>query len=204
MSKWDRFFNDKIRRIFIEKRRVLDIGGGLRISKERGNRYNQKNAWIAELANASNYKILDTVETYHPDIVGDIQNLPLKDNSQEAIICSSVLTHVENPHRASEEMHRVLKSGGYCFVYVPFLYYYHAEEGYYKDYWRFTEDSIRHIFKKFSSIEIQKLHGATETWLKLSPLGRFSIFLFLARVADIMLRKTNSKQTSGFYVFLVK
>jgi len=204
MTKWDKFFNEKINTIFHEKNSILDIGGGLRISKDSGNRYNKKNEWIEKLAQTVDYKILDTVDTYNPDIVGDIQNLPLDDNSQDAIICSSVLTHVEDPQRAVEEMYRVLKSGGYCFVYVPFLYYYHAEEGYYKDYWRFTEDSIRHMCKPFSHIKIQKLHGATETWLKISPLGRFNIFLLFARMVDVVFKKTDSKQTSGFYIFLVK
>lgn len=204
MTKWNTFFNEKIQKIFTEKSHVLDIGGGLRISKKRGNRYSKKNVWIEKLASSIDYKILDTVDTYYPDIVGDIQDLPLEDNSQDAIVCSSVLTHVESPEKAMQEIHRVLKPGGYCFLYVPFLYYYHGEEGYYKDYWRFTEDSIRLICKSFSHIEVQKLHGATETWLKLSPLGRIHVFLLFARIIDIIFRKTDSKQTSGFYIFLEK
>jgi len=57
------------------------------------------------------YKILDQVGDYCPDIVGDIHNLPFLDNSQEAIICIAVLEHVENPIKAMEEMYRTLKPG---------------------------------------------------------------------------------------------
>jgi len=55
------------------------------------------------------------------------------------------LEHVENPIKAAREMYRALKPNGYCFVYVPFLYYYHAEKGYYGDFWRFTEDSTKYM-----------------------------------------------------------
>ena len=59
------------------------------------------------------YKILDKVADYSPDIVGDIHELPLEDNSVDAILCSAVLEHVEEPQRAVKEMYRVLKKGGY-------------------------------------------------------------------------------------------
>ncbi|MFC1734042.1 class I SAM-dependent methyltransferase [candidate division KSB1 bacterium] len=204
MTIWNNFYKEKITKIFTESNNVLDIGGGLRINKEKNNRYEKKNEWIIPLAKKVDYKILDPVPDYNPDIVGDIHDLPFDDNSQDSIICNAVLEHVENPIKASQEMYRVLKPKGYCFVYVPFLYYYHAEKGYYGDFWRFTEDSINYMFKDFSSIEIQRLHGATETWIKLSPLGRFSVFLFFARLIDVVSKKTKSNQTSGFFVFLTK
>ena len=147
---------------------------------------------------------MDPVDTYNPDIVGDIHTMPFPDASEEAIVCLSVLEHVENPIKAAEELYRVLKSGGYCFVYVPFLFYYHAEKGYYGDFWRFTEDSIRYMFKKFSSIEVRKTRGPFETWIKLSPLGRLSVCIKGAMIIDRLTGKTGSSQTSGYYVFLVK
>jgi|SRR3989344_1486409 len=204
MRPWNVFFNDRVRKIFSEGHDVLDIGGGLRLSKEKGNRYNKKNEWMRKLSEKVSYKVLDPISTYHPDIVGDIEHLPLLDNSQDAIICLSILESVKDPAKGVEEMYRVLKPGGRCLAYVPFLYYYHAEAGYYPDYWRFTEDSLPHLFQLFSKVEIQRLHGAVETWLKLSPLGRSKALLALGRVADILFRKTESKETSGFYIFATK
>ncbi len=87
---------------------------------------------------------------YNPDIIGDIHNLPFADNSIEAIVCLAVLEHVENPFKACAEIHRVLKPGGFCLITLPFLYYYHAEKGYYKDYWRFTKDAVELLFQDFS------------------------------------------------------
>ncbi len=202
----DVFFDDAIRRILDTSNSVLDIGGGLRLDRTRSNRVNPQHAWILEAFQKKGvtYRILDYVDTYHPDVVGDIQNLPLQDASEEAIVCLSILEHVENPFKAAAEMHRVLKPGGLCFVYVPFLYYYHAEKGYYGDYWRFTEDSLRLLFKDFSSIALTSVRGPIETLVRLSPLGRWSFFCWIGQLGDLIARKYSSKQTSGYNVLLVK
>ncbi len=204
MNSWDKFFNEKIEKIFTEKKSIIDIGGGLRVLKKRGNRYDKSREWILPLIKQVDYKILDPVPDYNPDIVGDIHNLPFDDNSQEAIICMAVLEHVENPIKACQEIYRVLKPGGYCFVYVPFLFYYHAHKGYYKDYWRFTKDSINILFKDFSVIEKQSVRGAFKTWIKLSPLGRYKLFLKLANRIDFLTGKIKSNQVSGYNIFLIK
>ncbi|MEK7519652.1 MAG: methyltransferase domain-containing protein [Patescibacteria group bacterium] len=201
---WDLFFEEKIRKIFTEKKTVVDIGGGLRILKEKNNRYDQTRAWILPYLKQVEYKVLDPIPDYHPDIVGDIHALPFGDNSQDAIVCIAVLEHVENPIRAVQEIHRVLKPGGYCFLYVPFLFYYHAETGYYKDYWRFTHDAMELLTKDFTRREFQPVRGALETWVKLSPLGRFAFFNAASRAVDRLFGKDKSKQVSGYNAFLVK
>lgn len=202
---WDVFAEERIRTIFAEKRRIVDIGGGLRVDRERNNRFNEERAkWVLPLLKKTEYVILDKVPDYHPDIVGDIHNLPLADNSEEAIICIAVLEHVENPIRAMEEIYRVLKPGGYAFIYVPFLYYYHAAPGYYDDFWRFTKDALTDMSKKFSHREIVSVRGAVETWVKLSPLGRWGFFLGIAYLIDRITGKIKSAQTSGYNVFLIK
>jgi len=150
------------------------------------------------------YKILDKTSDYNPDIIGDIHSLPFLDNSQDAIVCISVLEHVEDPIKASREIFRALKPNGYCFVYIPFLFYYHAEKGYYKDYWRFTKDSIDLLFKDFSTIERQNVRGAVATWLRNSPFGRINAVSWLADVFDKVIGKTTTNQTSGYSVFLIK
>lgn len=204
MTPWDTFAREKLTKIFREKKTVVDIGGGLRAVKDRGNRYDPANAWMAPLIANVDYKILDPVPDYHPDIVGDIHKLPLPDDSQDALICVAVLEHVENPSAAVKEMHRALKPGGYCFVYVPFLYYYHAEAGYYKDFWRFSRDAVELLFKDFRTVEVMGVRGAIATWIRVSPLGRFKFIEKFANVLDRLFRKVNSRQVSGHYIFLTK
>ena len=96
MNAWEKFADEKLRKIVNEKKTVIDIGGGLRISQKVGNRYDRQRQWLADLIrkNEVAYKVLDPVPDYHPDIVGDIHQLPFADNSQEAIVCVAVLEHV--------------------------------------------------------------------------------------------------------------
>lgn len=204
INNWDKFFSEKITKIFLEKKRIVDIGGGLRVAKDKNNRYDKNREWILPLLKNVDYKVLDPVPDYNPDIIGDIHNLPFNNDSQDAIICMAVLEHVENPIKASEEIYRVLKPGGYCFVYIPFLYYYHAARGYYKDYWRFTSDSIDYLFRNFTKVERVAVRGAIETWINISPLGRSKILTRIAAYLDIYFGKTKSEQVSGFNIFLVK
>jgi SAM-dependent methyltransferase len=204
MTKADSLFRRKIIKIFCEKKNIIDIGGGLRISKDKGNRFQPDRQWIVPYAKKVNYQVLDPVPDFNPDIIGDIHQLPLKNNSVEALICMAVLEHVKDPVKACREMHRVLEPGGYCLVYLPFLYYYHAEKGYYHDYWRFTHDSFALLFKDFSRIEYAGLDGAIETWLRISPLGKSAFLRTAARCLDRAFHKSESNQTSGYNIFLTK
>jgi len=192
MTKWEKFFEDKIREIADEKN-ILDIGGGFRFQKGLEKYQN--------LFKDSNYQTLDVEEEYNPDIVGDIQDLPLEDESLDAIICKAVLEHVPEPQKAVLEIYRVLRVGGKCFVYVPFLYPYHAHKGVYKDYYRYTEDGIRYLFRNFKSIEICPVRGNLETVFYLTPLRKIRILTPLIRFFD---RFFSGKQPSGYNVFLIK
>lgn len=205
-APWDEFFRSKITKIIIDKKSIIDIGGSLRISSERGNRVNPDMKWIADMIsqNDADYKIMDVVPDYNPDIAGDIHNMPFADNSLEAIVCMAVFEHIENPLKAARELYRVLKPGGYCLVQAPFLYYYHPEKGYYNDYWRFTPDSLKMLFKDFSSFEMHNIRGAFAAWLHLSPFGKIKIFAAAANLLDKIFRKERSNQTSGFTIFLIK
>lgn len=205
-TRWEKFFHEKIHKIFTERKNVVDIGGSLRISEGRGNRRDPAQVWIADLIaeNAVRYQVLDPTPKYHPDIIGDIHALPFPDNSQEAIICLAVLEHVEDPFTAVRELRRVLKPDGFVMVYVPFLYYFHAEKNYYHDYWRYTHEAVKLLFKDFSFMETCAVRGALATWLHLSPLGRIKLLVAIANLLDRVFGKMDSRQVSGYYVFVIK
>ncbi len=201
-NPWNDFSQKKLKKIFQEKKYIIDIGGGLRIDENRNNRIDKKNLWIKDYLNQVDYKILDKTGDYNPDIVGDIHKLPLDDNSVDAIICFAVLEHVEEPQKAVKEMHRALKPGGYCMIYVPFLYYYHPMKGYYKDFYRFTYDGMEYLTRDFSKVEIQNVRGALSTVMNLFPL--FSKKTKMFDWLDKLLGKQASKQTSGYIAFCIK
>lgn len=198
---WDIFFKERIIQIFTEKKLIVDIGGGLRADASRNNRGN-KNPWLHPYLDGVEYKVLDKVADYNPDIVGDVHNLPLPDNSVDAVICIALLEHVEEPQKAMKEIHRVLKPGGYLFVYVPFLYYYHPLPGYYGDFYRYTVDGMKYLARDFSITEIQNVRGAFATVLNLFPFFSKKTAVFDA--VDRWFGKDSSKQTSGYYAFCVK
>lgn len=202
INVWDKFFQEKMLKIFTEKKTILDIGGGLRTGVSKGNRMDKKNAWLEEYIKRVDYKVMDKVVAYGPDLVGDVQKMDFFDNSWEAVICIAVLEHVEEPQRAVQEIYRVLKPGGFCFIYVPFLYYYHPMKDYYNDYYRFTYYGVKYLTRQFSQVEIQNVRGALSSVANLLPIfsKRAGCFNWLDRV----LGKVGSKQTSGYNIFCVK
>ena len=199
---WEQFFEESVHRIFQPGARILDIGAGLRIDASRGNREDPARAWIKPLLAGVTYRVLDPVPTYHPDIVGDVMSLPLPDASEDAIICLAVLEHVSRPWDAMREMHRVLKPGGCLFLYVPFLSPYHALEGYYGDYFRFTEDGLRSLCGEFESVKIAAVRGPVETLAHLVP-GRQKFLRRIGRWIDGV-RLGSGKQVSGYYLLAQK
>lgn len=191
------FVHEKMKDISKE-RNVLDVGGGGRFTK-----------WLKryeKLFVNTDYKTMDLDISTKPDIVGDIHQIPLKDESIDAIICSSVLEHVNDPIRAIQEMYRVLKKGGKLFMFVPSIYPYHSQGAHYPDMWRFFDDSIIFMLKDFSSVEMCKFGGYFKAlsffvpmqhklqWL-LSPTATFLDFLFSTK---------KRHTTAGYYVYAIK
>lgn len=202
INVWDKFFQEKMLKIFTEKKTVLDIGGGLRTGVSKGNRMDKKNAWLEEYIKRVDYKVMDKVVAYGPDLVGDVQKMDFSDSNWDAVICIAVLEHVEEPQRAVQEIYRVLTPGGFCFIYVPFLYYYHPMKDYYNDYYRFTYDGVKYLTRQFSQVEIQNVRGALSTVANLLPI--FSKRVGCFNLLDRVFGKVGSKQTSGYSIFCVK
>jgi SAM-dependent methyltransferase len=187
----------------------LDIGGGLRILQDRGDRYDRESVKrVGSILQATHYMILDPVTTYRPHVTGDIHDLPFADDSIGAIWCSSVLEHVQDPQRAAREIYRVLRKGGGCFVHVPFLFRYHPAPGYYNDYWRFTEDGVRYLLREFEQVKVVPLGLRFETLGHLLPGPLGSTGRYLGRVIDSALPARFNAQlgsfTKGFSCICIK
>lgn len=194
---WDNFRLKKIREIFKKCKLIIDFGDSSRALSE---------LFVNDLKDKKKVSV-DINECYKPDIVADICDLNMfKDESVDGIICSAILEHVYNPFLAVSELHRILKPGGKLYVYVPWLYSYHAPlTGEFKDYYRFSKDGIKYLFKDFKKIELCPIRGRIETILNLtSTFGKRSFFQrYFGSVLQKM-DKLDENHASGFNVFIIK
>lgn len=74
----------------------------------------------------------------------DICAMPMPDDFFDAIICTQVLEHIKTPHKAIDEIFRVLKPGGRLLLTTPFFYEEHLIP---YDYFRFTQFGLKSLFE---------------------------------------------------------
>jgi uncharacterized protein YbaR (Trm112 family) len=83
-------------------------------------------------------------------IAGDGHYLPFKKESFDVVWLCAVLEHIQNPFIVMDEVHRVLKPGGYVLISVPFIQYLHASP---HDYFRYTKFGLRSLCRKFKEVD---------------------------------------------------
>lgn len=129
---------------------VLDLGTTQRFRKE---------LQPFESAFRGNYLALDyraqcAFGDRNVDVDGDIQALPFSRDSVDGALCIEVLEHIPNPQLAIDEIHRVLRKGGLLLLTTPFLQAYHGKPGDYSDYYRFTDEGLRWLLRRFGETRI--------------------------------------------------
>lgn len=177
---------------------VLDAGGGARFTK-----WMQK---YQSLFDGVRYLTLDSDASTKPDLIGDITKIPLPDASVDAIICASVLEHVQDPIRAAEELSRVLRPGGRLFLYVPSLYPYHAREGHYGDYWRFFRGTVEQLVAGYTEVSVIQTGGIFRAFSFFIPFQHRlrGVLDPLADLLDAVTGANRRTATSGYMVHAVK
>lgn len=82
------------------------------------------------------------------DKVLDLHQIDLPDASVGTVLCLDTLEHVEYPHTAMREIHRILKPNGIAVISSVMFFPIH---NYPYDYWRFTPEAFRSLLKPFTS-----------------------------------------------------
>ena len=189
---------------FTENDIILSIGSGPQIYKKRKDIIN-----------------CDIFPSDNVDIVSDASNLPIRENCVDLIINLAMLEHVKDPSSIVSEMYRICKINGEIICYVPFIVPFHAAPD---DYYRWTKEGAKELFKDFSSIEVGIGAGPTsallwmvQEWLSLifsfgNSKLKDIIFLILMictfpiKYLDIILERfpNAEKLASGFYIYAKK
>jgi SAM-dependent methyltransferase len=128
---------------------ALDVGAG---SKK----------WQLHLENKGfTYKSCDIEHPFSPhdaglhDYVGNVEDLPIDQNTFDFVLCTQVLEHVSNPNLALKEINRVLKLGGNLLLTTNFIYGLHGKP---YDYFRFSRFGLSELFAK-NGFRIYKLEA---------------------------------------------
>jgi SAM-dependent methyltransferase len=81
------------------------------------------------------------------DKVLDLHDLALPPGVAGTVLCLDTLEHVEYPHRAVAEIHRILEPNGMVVITSVMNFHIH---GYPHDYWRFTPEAFKSLLKPFA------------------------------------------------------
>lgn len=118
--------------------RVLEVGG--RYQPYRPLLQNRVRQYVA----------LDILNSPLVDVVGDGQNLPFRAGTFDLVIATQVLEYFPDPKRPLQEIHSVLKPGGFVIASVAAI----APRAASEEYWRFLPAGLRYVFSDFAKVEI--------------------------------------------------
>lgn len=94
------------------------------------------------------------------DAFGSVFELPVRSNSCDTVLCTQVLEHLPEPHRAFDEIYRVLKNGGCLMLTAPMAWELHAEP---YDFFRFTKHGLRSL-AVISGFEVVYIEATSGSW----------------------------------------
>jgi len=88
------------------------------------------------------------------DMIAPLQEIPVADAFFDAVLCTEVLEHLDEPLACLKELSRVLKPNGRLFLTVPFFHHEHQVP---YDYFRYTSYGLKMLLVKagFSDDSIQ-------------------------------------------------
>jgi len=92
------------------------------------------------------------------DVFSRLEELPVPDESFDAVLCTQVIEHLQNPSGCVRELHRALRRGGVLYLTAPMA---QAEHQVPFDYFRYTSFGLRLMLEEagFRDFQISPLGG---------------------------------------------
>jgi SAM-dependent methyltransferase len=177
----------------LECARILDVGAGMRDH-------------LGALAGRVETLDLNDFGDY-PDILGDVCS-PFPDWMEaryDAVIALAIIEHVYDPAAAVANFRSSLKPGGKLFLYVPWMWRYHAPRDLmFQDYQRLSRDGMAYLLRDFEAVTLYPLRGKYSAILNMLKFWKSSVErrfgARLNRLADARASDwRNTIQTSGFF-----
>src|SRR3989338_3784931 len=139
---------------------LLDLGAGLSKNKD------------LYLQQAKSYTAFDIDPQPNIDIVGDVLDPRIPDESFDTIVSNQVIEHVRKPWVMAQQIARMLRPGGTCIITAPFLAGYHAHP---HDYFRYTESGLRSLLEETGlTVELCTKYGSI--WMVLWEMIKMKFF----------------------------
>ena len=123
----------------------------------------------------------------------------------DVVIALAILEHVYDPAAAMNNFRKALKPGGRLFLYVPWMWRYHAPKNMvFQDYQRLSRDGMAYLLRNFDDVTLYPLRGKYSAILNMlkfwkkrveKPFGGRINRLVDARTSDWR----NTTQASGFF-----
>ena len=151
---------------------------------------------------ARSYLRLDIDPAKKPDICCDLHELEWKGEPFDTVLAIEILEHLKDPQQAIDRIHSVLKPDGVCILSTRFFFRYHPDP---QDHYRFTWDSLRHLFRNFRHVEVHH-HGnrAQVLWEIINAGGRERVVLNLFNPLVARLASSRTRFPLGFVVYARK
>ena len=147
----------------------------------------------------------------------DVCSKDFKVNFNPNLVCIfETLEHCRDPIGAVQNIHKMLEKGNACLASVPFNFHIHDEPN---DFFRFTENGCKLIFKDFSDVKVLRRNGWLESvFVNIIRLEKekniiskivgklFIILNILLYPIIIIIQKivTSKKLTTGYFIVAIK
>lgn len=164
-----------------EHNRVLDAGAGEGRYKRYMGRFAYTGLDFAKGDGSWDYGDLD--------VVGDVLNMPFREGSFDAAVCTQVIEHVPDPLRLLQELRRVVRPGGFILLSSPLGFGEHQVP---YDFFRYTSYGLRELARR----------ADLET-VRVTPMGGFFTHLatmFLAMLALLAVRTGGTRAGKVLYL----